>query len=121
MKMFNEKVKRPNFAPESKGTDINTLNDALNKLIINVKEEQVKEVLLKIKIDASYDKNSKAIGNGDVKQLQDTLDYLKKVEPQNDSPNSKELLKPGVIHEIIVTISRILPYRCNGCAVYVFF
>ena len=59
----------------SKGC-ISEAKDTLNSMIMEAPENDVKEFLLKIKIDATYDVNHKVMISQDVKILQDTLKYL---------------------------------------------
>ena len=56
------------------------------------------------------------IGGADVNVLKDTLGWLRSREKgMNYDYSCEELLKTGLIYEIICTIYRLLPYYCNGC------
>ena len=98
-----------------------TMNQAWNNVVVDTKQEDIKEILNKINIEENYDKNCKILNQFDVKILRDTLIYLRSIdEPtQLGIPNIEELLKSGIMHEIICCISRIVPYLCHICNVIV--
>jgi len=108
--------RKPSFSPEARNVDKNTMTEELTKLVKSSKPPEVKEVYLKIKCSSNYDNNVKAIANIDVKQLKDTLIYLREVENDKEiEPQLDELLKQGLIYEVINTIARLLPHKCGGC------
>ena len=72
-----DKQKKLNYYPEVRKVCIEKMDAELNRLISNVRDENVKETLLKLSVKVSYDKNSKALGTCDVKVLNDNLNDLK--------------------------------------------
>ena len=51
-------------------------SDVLASIIMEAPTNEIKEMLIKIKIDASYDANSKILQSHEVKLVQETLKYL---------------------------------------------
>ena len=66
---MNSKNGKSSFNPLKKGIDIHTIKDTMNRITTNVKQETIKEVLLKLNIEESYDKNQKRLAVCDVKNL----------------------------------------------------
>ena len=117
----NDKWKTPSLLINTRRNYKQTLQDDLHQILIEARSENVKEVLLKIDVDVNYDKNSKAITLGEVKDLYDTLEFLRSIENINTGLLVKDILKHGIIYEIISIISRIFPYNCSGCENMIFF
>ena len=108
--------RKPNLFAKSRDITTQQLSEAYGDIIIESSSDDIKNVLLLIKIDQTYEKNSNALKNIDVPFLRDTLDYLRTGEGANQYQYKvDDYLKSGLIFEIISTLSRILPHKCKGC------
>jgi hypothetical protein len=84
---------------------------AVASLALSPKEQSVKSVLLKVKAQATYEENVKALGTCDAKSLSDTLDFLDK----SAATGKISLLKDGKIFLVLRNIVRMMPYKCGVC------
>ena len=79
----------------------------LNMLLLDAPSIEVKELLLKIKLDATHDANNKALHEFDVKVIQETAKYI--------DAGGDGLVKGGVCFMIINTLYKYMPHKCNEC------
>ena len=87
------------------------VNEDLMELVQNAPSNEVKENLLRIKTDETYDKNVKNLWDPEVPALKDVLIYLRTKENRKEYDYSpQDYLKTGLIHEIINAVSRMLIY-----------
>ena len=118
MAYYNQdKGYKPVFSASFKMIESKILNEEWVAFVVEVKETDVKEILLKIVINETYYKNFKILNQYDVKILREVLVHLRSVDYPNTMtlPHIDEIIKNGIIHEIICTITRILPYLCQIC------
>ena len=88
-----------------------TLVDEWNRITGDKRDSDVKETLLQINIEETYEKNIKFWNSIDVKILRDTLVHLRTIDNylfDNVLP-LEQLLKTGLMYEIMKTISRVVP------------
>ena len=71
----------------------NGAKDTMTAVILDATAKDVKELLIKIKIDVSYEFNYNVLNSHDVKLLHETLKYL--------GPDPEGLTKEGVCYSII--------------------
>ena len=82
-------------------------NEALGIIIAATNDKEIKELLLKIKTNESYENNSKAILSFEVKILCDTLTHLGGV--------SQGLIKEGLSYRILHRLYALMPNHCESC------
>ena len=68
---------------------------------------EIKEMLIKIKIDASYDANSKILQSHEVKLVQEALKYLE--------VGGEGLTKEGVIFMLLNKLYILMPHKFKEC------
>ena len=61
---------------EGRCCSMKTLNDDLSMIILEANKNEVKETLLKVKIEASFDVNAKTLAALDMNRLKDTTEFL---------------------------------------------
>ena len=108
--------RKPNFSGAFRNIDATNICQVYGDIVVEASNDKIKQALLLIKTDQSYEKNSKAIGNTEISTLRETLEYLRDGEGLNSYQYAiQDYLKPGLIFEILSTISRLLPSRCGNC------
>ena len=90
---------------DSKGK--NGAKDTMTAVILDTSAKDIKELLLKVKIDVSYEVNFKTLSSHDVKLLHETLKYL--------GVETDGLIKEGVCYNILKKLYSLMPYSCEGC------
>ena len=83
------------------------LNDDLSLLILTAQKNEVKDTLLKLKIEVSYDTNIKNIANLDVNRLKDIAEIL--------GEDTNGILKDGLVFLILLEVYSRLGYKCYSC------
>ena len=81
--------------------------DIFGSIVMEAPEAEIKEMLIKMKLENSYEANVKVLISHDVKLVQDTLKYLE--------GNFDVLTKDGVIYRIMTIIYSLMPHKCSGC------
>ena len=113
--MNNNKYQKPVLKPGDRGISILTLDEVFNGIIIGIRDQNIKEVLLKIKFNEGYDQISKVINSFDVQTLRDTVNLLRSYDKGINIPATDELVEPGLFYAILKIVERFLPYNCKGC------
>ena len=81
--------------------------DVFGAVVLEPPDAEVKEMLLKVKLDATYEANSKSLLAHEVKLLQETLKYLE--------INGEGLTKDGVVFSIMNKLFSLMPNKCGNC------
>ena len=112
--------RKPNMNILRRGVSQAKLTESLMEIILNVNKTEIKDVLLRVKIEDSYDKNVKSLGPVDANVLKETLVTLRDIEKRDGYTHSPDdFLKCGLIHEIVDTITRMIVYKCDQCCIEV--
>ena len=90
-----------------RGFNSKLLEDQLAVTLLGIRSEGPRDLLNKIKCDASYDKNLRVLLQADVGRVQDTLTAL--------GGNPEGLTKEGVCLGIMLELQRRMPSRCLEC------
>ena len=91
---------------EAKGC-VNEAKEVLTSIVLEAPSNQVKEMLLKIKLDASYETNSKILLSYNTKIVKETFKYL---EIRIDG-----MTKDGAVFCIMNKLFALMPYECKEC------
>ena len=73
---INEKMdyrRKPNLSHQIRDVPLNVVNEYLMEIVIDATSNEIKETLLKVKVDKSYDKNIKNLGGPEVDTLKDVV------------------------------------------------
>jgi hypothetical protein len=70
---------------------------------------------LKFKSCETYEVNSKAVSSSKKPELQATLMFLRGFEGDNINSEIPELLQAGLVHWVILEVTKLLPYQCTSC------
>ena len=92
---------------QNRGLDSKILNDQISEIVLGMTKEGPKEILLRIKPDASYEFNVNILLHYDVNKVRDTLLELKG-DPEG-------LNKDGICLAILKELQKSMPHKCNGC------
>ena len=112
--------RKPNLFHECRGVSLKDFNEDLMGLVMDSTNNDIKDTILRIKTDKTYDKYMKNLNEPDVNILRDVLVYLRKKENRREYLDiSDDFLKTGLIHEIITMVSRMLIYECDGCQIII--
>ena len=79
--------------------------ECMNSIILEAESKETKEVLLKIKIDQSYEVNMKVLMSLDVKLIHQTGKYL--------DINSDNFTKDGMVYMIMKKLFSLMPNKCD--------
>ena len=111
--------RKPNYSHIVRNIDLKRMEEQMMNITINSPTPEIKEILLKLKCTVNYDKNAKTLGICEVGNLQKTLKYLRYLDNEDWVPLNQisvdELLKQGLIYEIMNSMARLLPCNCNKC------
>ena len=101
----SEVRQKPTLFHECRGVSLKDFNEDLMGLVLDSTNNDIKDTILRIKPDDTYDKNMKNLNESDVNILRDVLIYLRKKENRREYPySSEDFLKTGLIHEIITMV-----------------
>ena len=78
--MSEKMVHRISLSHTKMNIALNILSENLMDLVMVTSSNEVKDTLLRIKIDESYNKNAKNLGVSEVGTLKETVTYLRYIE-----------------------------------------
>ena len=84
-----------------------TLNDDVALLLLETDKADIRETIMKIKVENSNETNARNLNQVDVGKLKETAEFLGK--------DIKGMNKDGVIIMVIAGIFKRLKYKCGGC------
>ena len=95
----------------SRGLDDKDIVNGLAKILVRIKEDNIRETVGRIKVTATPEANFKALNSVDVRTLADTLEWFGR--------EVKDLNKSGICFNILLEVTKQLPYVCGGCSAVV--
>ena len=107
---------KPDLCHMRRNIPLNMLTEDMMRMVMESERNDIKDTLLKIKIDESFDKNVKNLSGVDVPILKDVVTHLRSTENREKySVNIDDFLKSGLIVELLQLLARMLMYKCDGC------
>jgi hypothetical protein len=100
----------------SRGLSDAAVMEAFANLMVSTTDERVRKVLLRIKSCESMESNARTVSSAKVPDLQATLMFLRGSDEDITTSEVLDLLQPGLVHCVLLEVSKLLPYQCCSCS-----
>ena len=107
----NPQFKLPNWRKipslKSRGIERELLDLKMSNIVMEAKKDEIKQLLLKVKVGPDYDSNYKTLTGFDVNLLKECLLSL--------TNEVEGLTKDGLIYKILKALYSMIPHNCYSC------